>query len=220
MLPDNAQQCSFCGEVLEDNTTQPANDKTVDLHEEEEIQTQPEPKPAPAETPAETSAPATPRKTKNGNGPLYAIIGILSAIIAFGLIWFLFINPDKGKDNATNNPEEPALVEGAQQDANSATANEGINNEQTAEEQEPDLIADDDLGCYLGYVTVTGEDVRLRESPEINNHNIIKDRRGKNLHPKKGERLPCMDAENGFYYVDFHGMPCFISQQFAVLSEE
>lgn len=74
--------------------------------------------------------------------------------------------------------------------------------------------SEDPAGCYIGRVVVTGTNVRLRSTPQINNYNILKDRHGMNLHPRKGEVLPCIDIAEDFYYVDFHGTTCYISSQF------
>ena len=67
------------------------------------------------------------------------------------------------------------------------------------------------------YVKVTGVDVRLRTSPSINDKNIIKDARGKNVHPYKGERLKVVSEEDEFYLVIYRGDQVYISKQFAVL---
>ena len=153
------------------------------------------------------------------NKLLYVIIGLLSAIIAAGLIWFFFIQPNQ---NATTAKEEaPALVESpSQEDATSGQVTEVQPQEsQQSAAAEPSDELEDGPDCYIGHVIVTGDNVRLREEPEINDKNIIKDKKGKNLHPKKGEKLPCMDAYGDFYYVDFHGLPCYISKQFAELRE-
>ena len=67
------------------------------------------------------------------------------------------------------------------------------------------------------YVKVTGVNVRLRTTPSINDNNIIKDARGKNVHPYKGERLKMVSEEDEFYLVIYRGDYVYISKQFAVL---
>lgn len=67
------------------------------------------------------------------------------------------------------------------------------------------------------YVKVTGVNVRLRTTPSINDNNIIKDARGKNVHPYKGEKLKYVSEEDEFYLVIYRGDYVYISKQFAVL---
>ena len=67
------------------------------------------------------------------------------------------------------------------------------------------------------FVKVTGVNVRLRTTPSINDNNIIKDARGKNVHPYKGERLKYVSEEDEFYLVIYRGDYVYISKQFAVL---
>ena len=67
------------------------------------------------------------------------------------------------------------------------------------------------------YVKVTGVNVRLRTTPSINDNNIIKDARGKNVHPYKGEKLKMVSEEDEFYLVIYRGDYVYISKQFAVL---
>ena len=69
----------------------------------------------------------------------------------------------------------------------------------------------------IQFVVVTGVNVRLRTSPEINDYNIIKDSNGKNLHPNKGERLQCVGEDGDFYLVNFRGDNVYISKQFTVI---
>lgn len=78
-----------------------------------------------------------------------------------------------------------------------------------------DDYADD--GALTRFVVVTGVNVRLRTSPEINDYNIITDSRGKNLHPNKGDRLECVGEYDDFYLVNFKGREVFISKQFTYL---
>ena len=67
------------------------------------------------------------------------------------------------------------------------------------------------------YVKVTGVNVRLRTTPSINDNNIIKYARGKNVHPYKGEKLKMVSEEDEFYLVIYRGNYVYISKQFAVL---
>ena len=80
-----------------------------------------------------------------------------------------------------------------------------------------DNVHDDAL---TRYVVVTGVNVRLRTSPEINDYNVITDSRGKNLHPNKGDRLECVGEYDDFYLVIFKGREVYISKQFSYLLEE
>ena len=64
-------------------------------------------------------------------------------------------------------------------------------------------------------VKVTGKNVRLRTTPDINDGNIIKKSDGTNLHPNKGEVLECLGQAGDFYRVKFNGKEAYISKQFA-----
>lgn len=219
MLPDDAQQCSFCGEVLENITPEPARKEPMTEIEEETTQVDP-----PIRKTREQEPMAIVQREKSNNGLLYGVIGALSALIVLGLIWFFLIRPNqeaKTADPAVNE-ETPALIDNtAQEEAAPATEEPIVSSQQSDDDFEKAVAAmDDETNCYLGQVRVTGNDVRLRKTPEINDRNIIKDHRGKNLHPKKGELLPCIDAAGDFFYVDFHGLPCYISNKFAYLVED
>lgn len=88
-------------------------------------------------------------------------------------------------------------------------------------EEPVDAAADSsDDAATTRYVVVTGVNVRLRTSPEINDYNIITDSRGKNLHPNKGDRLECVGEYGDFYLVIFKGREVYISKQFSYLLEE
>ena len=66
-------------------------------------------------------------------------------------------------------------------------------------------------------MTITGVNVRLRTTPEINESNIITDSSGKNVHPNKGESLKCVGEEGDFYLVLYRGDYVYVSKKFAVL---
>lgn len=219
MLPDDAQQCSFCGEVLENSTPEPARKEPVTDIEEDTTQVD-----EPVRKTREQEPVTIVQREKSNNGLLYGIIGALSALIALGLIWFFLLRPNQEAKTAdpAMNEETPELIDNtAQEEAAPATEEPMVSSQQSDDDFEKAVAAmDDETNCYLGQVRVTGNDVRLRKTPEINDRNIIKDRRGKNLHPKKGEVLPCIDAAGDFFYVDFHGMPCYISNKFAILIED
>ena len=76
----------------------------------------------------------------------------------------------------------------------------------------PDAGAD---STTVKQVKVTGTNVRLRTSPEINNSNIIKSSNGTNLHPKKGATLDCIGEAGEFYKVKYQDKEAYISKQFA-----
>lgn len=206
-LPDDAQQCPYCGEMLAQEAPQ-----------QSPAQPQPQPQPQVQAQPA-TVAPAP--QGNGGNHLPYFIIGVLSAIILAGLAWYFLIQPNQEAENTAigDNQDAPALVEEATQEETPAE-NTVTPPQETQQSETSSELEYDGADCYLGYVIVKGENVRLRTEPEINDRNIIKDKKGKNLHPKKGEKLPCMDAWDDFYYVDFHGLPCYISKQFAELHED
>lgn len=67
----------------------------------------------------------------------------------------------------------------------------------------------------INRIIVTGVNVRLRTSPEINNTNIIKDSNGKNLHPNKGDILDCIGESGDFYKVKYLDKEAYISKKFA-----
>lgn len=64
------------------------------------------------------------------------------------------------------------------------------------------------------YVIVTGSNVRLRTTPEINDNNILKDNAGKPIYPKKGERLQFYREEGDFCFVDYHDKLVYIAKKF------
>ena len=82
--------------------------------------------------------------------------------------------------------------------------------EETAKPESSDFPAD-------SYVTITGVNVRLRTTPEINESNIITDSSGKNVHPNKGENLRCVGEEGDFYLVLYRGDYVYVSKKYAVL---
>ena len=115
--------------------------------------------------------------------------------------------PDVVENNAISEPEE--VIEN-QENEQSAIISE---NEDTYSESS--TSTDDENSIQT--VVVTGVNVRLRTSPEINDYNIIKDASGKNLHPNKGEQLQCIGEDGDFYLVNFRGNNVYISKQFAVI---
>ena len=62
-------------------------------------------------------------------------------------------------------------------------------------------------------VVVTGKDVRLRATAPLKGA-IIKDAKGNNLHPDKGQRLVCTGESGDFYKVVFNGITAYISKQY------
>lgn len=215
-IPDNAQQCIYCGERLETDTT-------VIQHVKQPV-SQPVQQPV-KQSVQETSGPVLykePPKTQTrtrsqgtNSKMLYGILALVAGLLIGGSIAWIFIH---NRENSTISTEvltdttdidsRPVAPQDMQQQGSG-----GSTAEAPAQEEEVDP------GCYIGKVVVTGTDVRLRSTPQINNHNILKSRNGKNLHPNKGEELPCIDIEGDFYYVDFHGTPCYISSQFSRLVE-
>lgn len=61
------------------------------------------------------------------------------------------------------------------------------------------------------YVVVDGDEVRLRETPEINDNNIIMIP----LHPDNGERLVYLGETKYFYKVKYKGYEAYISQKYS-----
>ena len=115
--------------------------------------------------------------------------------------------PDVVEINAISEPEK--VIEN-QDNEQSATMSD---NEDSYSETSTSI--DDENSIQT--VVVTGVNVRLRTSPEINDYNIIKDASGKNLHPNKGEQLQCIGEDGDFYLVSFRGNNVYISKQFAVI---
>ena len=116
-------------------------------------------------------------------------------------------SPDVVENNAITDPEE--VIEN-QENEQSAIMSE---NEDTYSETSTSTGDENSIQS----VVVTGVNVRLRTSPEINDYNIIKDSNGKNLHPNKGERLECIGEDGDFYLVNFRGNNVYISKQFVVI---
>ncbi len=230
MLPDDAKQCTYCGEELDDVVSQPASQEPqedVEIQEEpledvQEVAQEEAPKqPQPARKTVSAAAPKQERPATNTN-MLYGIIAFLAALLVCGGV-FWFMSQDKG--SPTEEPVTGQVIEAPAEEAVTEEAmteeplpNDGYSQANPVNDDGP-VADEDDTGCTLGKVMVTGENVRLRTSPEINNHNILKDKKGKNLHPKKGQVLECIDAEGDFYFVYFNDMPCYISKQFTKFVE-
>ena len=64
------------------------------------------------------------------------------------------------------------------------------------------------------YVTITGNDVRLRMKPSTRSETLT-NTKGLNVHPAKGERLECLGESGDFYQVLYKGKKVFVSKQFA-----
>ena len=217
-LPDNAQQCIFCGERL-DST--PSSEKTTQQPVRQPVN-------QPVNQPVKQSSgpvlyhepPKTTARTQGtSNKLLYGIIALLTTLLVGGAIaWFLTQNKanETTETELVANPEAVDSTVAAPQDTKQQ---DRVSTPTKAQDDMPPAEDYEDTNCYIGKVVVTGTDVRLRSTPQINNHNILKGRNGKNLHPRKGEVLPCIDIEGDFYYVDFHGIPCYISSQFTSLME-
>lgn len=97
--------------------------------------------------------------------------------------------------------EEPAPADSLKPEAEATTADPNVQTEQApAAEQK--------------FVIVTGDNVRLRTAPEITDGNIVKDKAGKPIYPKKGERLQCSSEQGDFYCVSYNGQLVYISKKF------
>ncbi len=64
------------------------------------------------------------------------------------------------------------------------------------------------------FIVVTGSNVRLRKTPEIKDDNIIKDKSGKPVYPKKGERLQFYREEGDFCFVSYNDELVYIAKKF------
>jgi len=67
------------------------------------------------------------------------------------------------------------------------------------------------------YVTVTGNNVRMRTAPVINDRNIVKNAKGKPIYCNKGDRLKFIGTTDDFYLVEYKGSSVYISKRFATL---
>lgn len=216
-LPDDAKQCIFCGEHLDSGLDSPSPASQPAVKSESVVYQQP--------TQTAASHPAPQRPRGSSNTLLYSIIALLVAMLIGGAIaWFV----TRDKNNEAPVEQTPATEQTSSQQQSAVDMPPAEEPQQTRSQQSippsEGINADSntdaaDTDCYIGKVVVTGTDVRLRSTPQINNHNILKDRRGKNLHPRKGEVLPCIDMAGDFFYVDFHGVPCYISSQFTRFME-
>lgn len=68
-------------------------------------------------------------------------------------------------------------------------------------------------------VIITGTDVRLRKGPGLN-YDPIKDFYGKNIHPKKGQRLEYLGETEDFYNVRFKEYDVWVSKAFSLPSND
>ena len=103
MLPDDAKQCTYCGEELDDVVSQPASQEPqedVEIQEEpledvQEVAQEEAPKqPQPARKTVSAAAPKQERPATNTN-MLYGIIAFLAALLVCGGV-FWFMSQDKG----------------------------------------------------------------------------------------------------------------------------
>jgi len=217
-ISDKAEVCPHCGMPLQNNNGvgNPVN-----------AQQQPTPAPAPTVAPAPPANPApvppanpapvppaaqypgmqagpAPKKSKL---PLIAIIaaGIAALLIGGGLCaYFFLIKPNQESDETTTYPDREVV-----DDRSGGDSIDAVGEGETG--VSPEEIAAD------FHVVVTGVNVRLRTTPEINDYNIITTSGGKNLHPKKWDRLEYLGEEGDFYKVRYKGHEAYISKQFAYL---
>ncbi len=223
-LPDDARQCIFCGEKFD---TLPTSTETTHLYKSSGPVLY---KGAPQHTQQPTSNPVVSSQPKQSQGSnksliVYGLIAMFtSLLIGIVTVWFLSVR-NQPEVATTETPATEQVADNheapTEAPAETPTAKTQKATQQESQSQITDMIADkasgyseDPSGCYIGRVVVTGTNVRLRSTPQINNYNILKDRHGMNLHPRKGEVLPCIDIAEDFYYVDFHGISCYISSQF------
>lgn len=247
MIPDDARICGFCGEKFSDidvnqvnniespvAVVPPVEPKMTQVTEEPQVATVVnEPQPTPVAEEPQATRPvyyesAEPAKSHKG-----LWIGLISALVALlvggGVTWLI----TNGKLNLGNKSDVSSIVPEAddefeKEDQTDFTRHEREDysdyrdSEALVEEVEASPVEDDEpvgLDESIGKVRVTGVNVRLRSTPAINDYNILKDGKGKNLHPYKGQVLTCIDVEGDFYYVYFNDMPCYISKQFAQFIE-
>ncbi|MBR5171148.1 MAG: hypothetical protein IKW85_11360 [Muribaculaceae bacterium] len=219
-LPDDARQCIFCGEKFD---TLPSSTESTHLYKSSGPVLY---KGAPQHTQQRTSYPAVssqPKQSKSSNKSLilYGLIAMFtSLLIGVVTVWFLSLR-NQSEVASTETPAAEQVADNHEAPAETPPVKKPKATKQESQSQITDMIAkkassysEDPSGCYIGRVVVTGTNVRLRSTPQINNYNILKDRHGMNLHPRKGEVLPCIDIAEDFYYVDFHGTTCYISSQF------
>ena len=208
--------------VVEEQATRIAEEQPAPVTEEPQVA----PRPVYNEP---VNPPDEPPKKSNRN----LIIGLISALVALliggGVTWLI----TNGKLNFGNSSDSSSLVPEADEEFMKEDKTDFTRHEREVydydttdyvieEPFEDDGPAYDDgmVEDYLGRVRVTGVNVRLRSTPQISDYNILTDRKGKNLHPYKGQILTCIDEEGDFYYVYFNDMPCYISKQFAVFIDE
>ena len=148
--------------------------------------------------------------------PLIAGIAacVLALIVGGACYYFFVMRPSVDNDYDTVNYTQEEMVDDSVDEYPvEVTENSGDDKRATttvSEEENPPMEGD-----YT--VVVTGVNVRLRTSPEINNHNIITTSNGKNLHPNKGDRLEFRGEYGDFYKVYYQGHVAYISKQFSYL---
>ncbi|MBQ3732178.1 MAG: hypothetical protein II905_10535 [Muribaculaceae bacterium] len=208
--------------VVEEQATRIAEEQPAPVTEEPQVA----PRPVYNEP---VNPPDEPPKKSNRN----LIIGLISALVALliggGVTWLI----TNGKLNFGNSSDSSSLVPEADEEFMKEDKTDFTRHEREVydydttdyvieEPFEDDGPAYDDgmVEDYLGRVRVTGVNVRLRSTPQISDYNILTDRKGKNLHPYKGQILTCIDEEGDFYYVYFNDMPCYIAKQFAEFIDE
>lgn len=159
------------------------------------------------------------KKQEQGKITLRQILLFVTTAVIFAPMPFIIDTAMK------EDQESPAIVDTIEPEAELGTDSEStieeesaaepyasseFDEEETVDEPSNEISAD-------SYVTITGVNVRLRTTPEINDNNIIKDDRGKNVHPNKGESLKCVGEEGDFYLVLYRGDFVYVSKKYAVL---
>lgn len=217
--------------IAEDQQYAPEPQATMIAEEPQATMVAEEPRPAPGPVYNEPYTPPYEPPKKSNRGLLIGLISALVALLVGGGVTWLITNDKlhfgKGSDSSSLVPE--ADEEFLKEDKTDFTRHErevydfdteDVVVEEPIEDDAAPAYEEDMVEDYLGHVRVTGTNVRLRSTPAINNYNILTDRKGKNLHPYKGQILRCIDEEGDFYYVYFNDMPCYIAKQFAEFIDE
>lgn len=128
--------------------------------------------------------------------PLWIALGVVAVIAIIGVCISVFSSGEKKSDNY-----EEQMPERVAYSSEEYT--------KTEPEEEPTVQV-------VSQVRVTGTNVRLRKTPEINSYNIIQDDYGYNVHPPKGDVLEVLGEEEEFYLVRYSYYEAYISKQFTV----
>ena len=148
-----------------------------------------------------------PESPKSGGSRtvMIVLISLLGLMLAGGIAWAVYefaLNDEGSKPAMTMSKTDEEIK---QQVMDSLNSYQGIPSQ--------GKVSNGQSGTPTR-VVVTGDGVRLRTSPEINDYNIHRNRYGREVHPYKGQSLPYKGESGLFYLVVYKGDTYYIAKEF------